>query len=175
MSSDKSYGFSEIDNLNLSWHGVLVVPALFILIIMIEVYDDLILFIDTSIFDTISIVLFVFYIPASAFIVIAIENKQLHNKKETAYIKLMEEKRKLEEEFKIVLEKNPVTSQEYIDLFLSTYKDNYPEHLNQFKRLLYLSQKVTLDKIEEAIKYYEETKNIDCNLHSTLENIRKKI
>ena len=168
MSSDESYGFSEIDNLNLSWHGVLVVPAFFILIIMIEVYYDLKLFIDTSIFDKINIILFIFYIPASAFIITAIEKKQLHNKKEAAYIKLMEEKRTLEEEFKIILEKNPVTSQEYIDLFLSTYGDNYPKYLNQFKRLLYLSKKITLDKIEETIKRYEETKNIDCNLHSTL-------
>ncbi|WP_084685097.1 restriction endonuclease [Methanosarcina soligelidi] len=68
--------------------------------------------------------------------------------------KLMEEKQNLEEKFKVILNKNPATLEEFVQYFLSTYLHNYPEHINEFKRLLYLSQKRTSDEIEEAIKSY---------------------
>ncbi len=66
----------------------------------------------------------------------------------------MAEKKKLEEEFKIILDKNPATIQDYIKSFLSIYGNSYSGHIQQFKRLLYLSQKTTPDEIEEAIKLY---------------------
>jgi len=52
------------------------------------------------------------------------------------------------------LDKNPATIDAYIDSFFSIYGHNYPEHIDQFKRLMYLAQKATSDEIEEAIKVY---------------------
>jgi HJR/Mrr/RecB family endonuclease/Tfp pilus assembly protein PilF len=84
---------------------------------------------------------------------------------------LAEEKRILEEELKIILDLNPVTLEEFVHAFLSTYKYNYSEHVNEFKRLLYLSQKRTSDEIEEAIKSYFTNiitrEGMDKSLHSS--------
>ena len=82
------------------------------------------------------------------------EKKQISNKKEDSYNKLIEEERNLEQIFKSVLDKNPDTIKSYVDIFLSTYGKSYAENLNQFKRLLYLSKKIAPNEIEDAIKSF---------------------
>ncbi len=144
MIYKKTYGFSEIDNLRLSF------------------VEDLTQFIFISPFAA---VLISYIIPTNFILGLILgncavifmlynANKQLHKKKENAYNELMTEKKDLEEEFKVILDKNPATVEDYTDSFLSIYGDNYPEHIQQFKRLLYLSQKTTSDEIEDAIRSY---------------------
>jgi hypothetical protein len=140
MAQDKKYGFIEIDNLTFSfldeimWFFFIAIPFAFIITIVNNFVFSLILGAPTGIF------------------IFCNERKQLNNKKEKAYNELMEEKKKLEQEFKVILDKNPATIEAYTDLFLSIYGNSYPEYIQQFKRLLYLSQKITSDEIEEAIK-----------------------
>ena len=68
-----------------------------------------------------------------------------------AHYKSMEEKETLKQEFKVILDKNPASFDEYIKLFILTYKDSYPEYLSRFQRLLYLSYEKTTYQVEEAI------------------------
>lgn len=81
-----------------------------------------------------------------------ISKHKLHEMKESKYKSLMEEKRSLEDIFRQVFDKNPMTIEECVRSYLSVYGKNYSDNLDQFKRLLFLREKTTYSKVDEEIE-----------------------
>lgn len=168
MNRNKKYGFIEIDNVADNYYIVLVwIISLVSFCYTADILEKILSpFVERFHFlHSILSTLFTIFIYVTPFLIsYPIGLKWSHNVKENKYQKLMEEKRNLEENFKAILDKTPATVKAYVDLFLAIYGNSYPENLNQFKRLLYLSKKIAPNEVEDTIKSsFIEIINYDDN------------
>jgi HJR/Mrr/RecB family endonuclease len=168
MTGVKSGEFVEVDKIDDSTFVFIVWAITFYLFVTIfnilyEIFSPLIdyfSFIHSALKLISIIITLVVPFPVAFYV----GKKWSYNVKEKKYQKLMNEKRSLEQSFEVVLERNPATVKAYVDIFLSTYGNSYPEHLDRFKRLLFLSRKIAPNEVEDAIKSsFLEIVNYDEN------------
>jgi Ca2+/Na+ antiporter len=93
---DRKYGIDEIDSIQLpSWYKNGKYFVIFIFLFIIGAF----------IFGVVQIIVFTFFLLIFLYIMLTEEKKQISNKKEDSYNKLIEEERNLEQIFKSVLDK----------------------------------------------------------------------
>lgn len=87
-----------------------------------------------------------------------ISYKQFNNSMEEL-CSLIEEKDRLNKKFQKIINLNPATPTDYVRIFFRIYGIDYPNHLNAFKRLLYLHGKLTISNEKETQKLITAIEN----------------
>ncbi len=151
MPDDKKYGFEEVDKL--ASKEVRLKPLQWIYIIFFSLCYFYISISIIGYFDSIDLYYQILWIMCIygiilTFIIGGFYKSLAKTVKSKKYAAMMDEKSVLEEKFKKVLDKNPITVEDYVKAFLLVYEDyyKYRQYGIEFQRLLYLRKIITYEQ-----------------------------